>query len=255
MDKLNDEICVRLKRHLKKAGISYKTLATEMALSEVSVKRLLNRQQPLSIGRIAEIAELVQTPLSSIIAEAEKAIAAPPLFTLEQDLAFCERPELYTLLLTIIDDKADAKALMTKYNLNEPSMYLYLRELEKIGLIALLSGMQFKLTVPRHIAFSDAAKFSMHFKNQIIDNLQARIQTIVPSSKTAYFITSKLRLTEEEFRQYNLKLEEMMFEALKLSQTRDAATAHTNDYTIIDIGAQGSYQPEPKKPMNLTTER
>ncbi|WP_281221921.1 helix-turn-helix domain-containing protein [Photobacterium sanguinicancri] len=255
MDRLNGEICERLKRHLKLAGISYKTLATEMALSEVSVKRLLNQQQPLSITRIAEIAELVQTPLSSIIAEAEKAIAVPPLFTLEQDLAFCERPELYTLLITIIDDKADAKALMAKYELNEPSMYLYLRLLEKLGLIVLISGMQFKLTVPRHIAFSDSSNFSMHFKNQIINNLQAQIQTIVPSSKTAYFITSRLRLTEDEFRQYNVKLEEMMFEALKLSQTRDASTANTNEYTIIDIGAQGNYQPEHKKPMNLTTER
>ncbi|MED5506129.1 MAG: XRE family transcriptional regulator, partial [Pseudomonadota bacterium] len=54
-EQLSLEVCKLLKRELKRCNISYRTLATELEVSEVSVKRLLNNLQPLSIQRLIAI--------------------------------------------------------------------------------------------------------------------------------------------------------------------------------------------------------
>ncbi|MGF1871092.1 helix-turn-helix domain-containing protein [Photobacterium indicum] len=251
MDELNRVICEMLKRQLKKSGIAYKEVATQLEVSEVSIKRLLNGHQSLSLSRVREISQLLQIPLSSIIAEAEESMAVVSIFTKEQDHSFYEMPELYTIFHEIVNKNADSKQLMELFGLNEPSMYLYIRELEKLGLISILFGLAFKLSVPKNITFSDSAKFPILFKNEVIENLQKQVQKIDSNNKNTYLIISQLRLTEDEFRQYNLKLEEVMLDALKLSQTRGASSINTNEYTIVDMGARGIHHPELKMPVNI----
>ncbi|EDL55322.1 hypothetical protein VSAK1_22319, partial [Vibrio mediterranei AK1] len=63
-----------------------------------------------------------------------------------------------------------------------------------------------------------------------------------------YLISAKLTLTEEEFHQYNLELEELMINAHKLSQSRYDCTERYNEYTIVDMGAKGEFQPKLKLP-------
>ncbi|WP_375748228.1 helix-turn-helix domain-containing protein [Vibrio sp. HN007] len=249
MNKLDETICLVFKRRLKSAGLAYKDVAVHLGVSEVSVKRLLNKSQPVSMDRLIQLSELIQEPLSLVIAEAERHISKTPTFTMEQDRVFCEQPELYTIFSEICGNQRSSE-IMEKFNLNESSLYLYLRKLESIELVEITSGVQFKLLVPRHICFSDSNRFPMFFKNQIIDGLKERVQEI--HSDDAYFISAKLRLTEDEFREYNLKLEELMQESLKLTQTRDENTINTCEYTIVDMGAKGSFHPERKQPMNLT---
>ncbi|GAD65455.1 MULTISPECIES: helix-turn-helix domain-containing protein [unclassified Vibrio] len=248
VEPLHSEICRQLKLELKRAGVSYKALSEHLGVSEVSVKRLLNQQQPLSISRVCDIADLVGVSVSQIMARAEEAVSAVPVFSDEQDAALYEHQELYTLLDHMISDRADADWLMKKYDLDEASMYLYLRDLEKLGLINLISGLRFRVAVPRHIAFSESHRFPSYFKNQVLEGLKERVQCIKQDNKSAYFITSKLRLTEEEFQQYNLGLEAMMMDALQLSQSRDVNTPGTDEYTIADLGAKGRFHPELKKP-------
>ncbi|WED25245.1 helix-turn-helix domain-containing protein [Vibrio sp. DW001] len=249
MNNLNETICSLLKKRLKKVGLSYRDVAEHMGISEVSVKRLLNQQQPMSIGRISEMSLLVQEPLSSIISEAEKAIASVPSFNSQQDKVFCERPELYTIFVEIVYESASSHELIEKFGLDEPSLYLYLRRLEDIDLIEITSGLQFRLLVPKHISFDESARFPMFFKNQIIDGLKQKIQWIDADKNEAYFITAKFRLTEDEFVQYNLRLEDLMQEVLKFSQSRDSTTINTSEYTIVDMGAKGRFHPEHKKPQ------
>ncbi|WP_241911005.1 helix-turn-helix domain-containing protein [Vibrio splendidus] len=87
-EQLSLEVCKLLKRELKRCNISYRTLATELEVSEVSVKRLLNNLQPLSIQRLIAIVNLTETPVSKLLSEAEENISSIPVFSQEQDDAF-----------------------------------------------------------------------------------------------------------------------------------------------------------------------
>ena len=229
IESVDHALCQLFKRHLKGAGISYKVLAGELNMSEVSVKRLLNQAQPLTEQLAASVAH----------------------FTSQQDDAFCQRPELYSLLQQILQQGTDPEALRQHFGLDAPSLYLYLRELEKLELVTLRAGLGFRLRVPKHVAFRDSARFPLHFKNQLIEGLQARVQHLAPHDRQAYLITTRLRLTEAEFMDYRLALETLMLDTLKLSLRRDAATPDLADYTILDMGALGSYQPILPQPGNL----
>ncbi len=250
-ENIDHAMCQLFKRHLKRAGISYKALAGELNMSEASVKRLLNQTQPFTLDRMLAIATLLGVPLSQILTEAEQLAASVVHFTPQQDAAFCQRPELYSLLLQILQQGTDPDALCQHFGLNAPSLYLYLRELEQLGLVALQSGLSFRLLVPRHVAFRDSARFPLRFKNQVIEGLQARVQHLTPRDRQAYLITARLRLTEAEFMEYRLALETLMLDTLKLSLNRDPATPDLADYTILDMGALGSYQPMLPQPVNL----
>ncbi|MGF1740302.1 helix-turn-helix transcriptional regulator [Vibrio profundum] len=245
MKKLDTIICSLIKKRLKGVGLSYKDVAEQMSISEVSVKRLLNMSQPLSTKRLVQLAELAQVSLSQIVVEAEKLASQIPTFTANQDKAFCDEPELYTVFSEICGD-VRPQFLMKKFQLDEASLYLYLRKLESIGLIEIVRGCEFKLLVSKHICFSDSNQFPMYFKNQIIDSLKEQVQNI--TSDDAYFITAKFRLTEEEFKQYNTKLEELMLEHLKITLDRDQTTINTSEYTIVDMGAKGAFHPELMQP-------
>ncbi|MNH04702.1 hypothetical protein D3C79_640060 [compost metagenome] len=251
IESVDHALCQLFKRHLKGAGISYKVLAGELNMSEVSVKRLLNQAQPLTLDRMLAMAALIDLPLSRILTEAEQLAASVAHFTSQQDDAFCQRPELYSLLQQILQQGTDPEALRQHFGLDAPSLYLYLRELEKLELVTLRAGLDFRLRVPKHVAFRDSARFPLHFKNQLIEGLQARVQHLAPHDRQAYLITARLRLTEAEFMDYRLALETLMLDTLKLSLRRDAATPDLADYTILDMGALGSYQPILPKPGNL----
>ncbi|MCB5358246.1 helix-turn-helix transcriptional regulator [Vibrio lentus] len=251
MDTLNREICSVVKRHLKKTGISYKEVSEFTEMSEVSIKRLLNGHQSLSILKLQKICELIQRPLSAILSEAEESLASTSLFTDEQDAAFCEEPALFTIFQEIVNEGANAQQLMARFDLNKPSLHIYLRKLEQLKLIAMLFDLKFHVIVPSNTAFSEHARFSATFKNQVIDALKQAVQYINADNKQAYFITTKFRLTEEEFKDYNLKLEKLMLKTVKLSQSRSRMTEGLNDYAIVDMGAKGIFHPTLKKPVNL----
>ncbi|EDL51191.1 transcriptional regulator, XRE family protein, partial [Vibrio mediterranei AK1] len=112
MDAIAKQICEELKRALKNSKMSYLDVAKALQVSEVSVKRMLNLHQPLSISRMNDIAALIQTPLSTIVLNAENAVSEVPTYTEQQDSAFCQSPELYTLIAGIIDEYLSADDLM-----------------------------------------------------------------------------------------------------------------------------------------------
>ncbi|WCE31486.1 helix-turn-helix domain-containing protein [Vibrio sp. SCSIO 43137] len=255
MEKLNREICKMLKRQLKKEGISYKMLAEKMNISEVSVKRMMNLHQSISMERCIDICEIINVPLSKVISSAEKSLLVTPYYTVQQDELFYKRPELYSIFSKVLYENFAAEQLIQLYELEETSLYLYLRELEKVDLIKISTGLNFKLMVPQHIVFRESALCASYFKNQTIDGLKHELQEIAENDKSKFFLTSRLRLTEEEFSRYNKQIEEALQSATLLSQSRSYDDGETYEYTIVGMGARWFYEPTLKTPTNYIYQR
>nr|WP_284676608.1 helix-turn-helix transcriptional regulator [Vibrio sinus] len=239
------------KKHLKKAGISYSDLAEYLNVSEVSVKRLLNQQQPLSMSRMLEIADLIQIPLSNIIHDAEKAALSTPLFSKQQDEAFFNKPELFTLFSKICCKQANYKELMKTFGLDKNSMYLYLRELEELKLIKLTSDLNFRMVVPRHIVFESGSRFPAFYKEKVIDGLKKRIQVLDVEDKTACLNVARLQITQDEFQVLSQKIEELLTEARNLSYNRETHCVNSKEHTVVVMGAEGCFYPTMKSPSTL----
>ncbi|WP_104403179.1 helix-turn-helix domain-containing protein [Vibrio penaeicida] len=247
--RLLQETCAILKRELKSNHISYKALANELNISEVSVKRLLNNIQPLSMQRMMTISQLVNFPLSKILAEAERNAFSIPLFTSEQDLAFCDCPALFTFW-TELSENNSPEEIGQRHELDDASLYQYLRKLENFKFIELQANNNCKVLVPAHTAFEKGAKFSSFFTHQVLNGLKERVVDIPLEDDQAFLISLKAELTKEEFAEVSLKLEEWMFNKLRESQNlKEREGLKVSPYTFGFMGAQGAFHGEmPKIP-------
>lgn len=244
-DRLTEEVCKLLKNELKRCGISYKELAKELGISEVSVKRLLNQAQSISFQRLALIATLVECPLSKLISKAEDILQTLPLFNNAQDLAFVNTPALFTFWSELAVNCLSATEVATQYNLNQVSTYRYLRLLESVNLIELGLNNQTKLLVPGHTAFDKGAYFPSFFTKQRLETLQERVLRVTPEDDEAFLISLKAELTVNEFQELNTKLVEWMFAMLKQRMAAtDRIEKGRNEYTFGFMAAKGSFGSE-----------
>ncbi|TFH92183.1 helix-turn-helix domain-containing protein [Vibrio ouci] len=250
--RLAQEVCNIVKQELKGRGLSYGDLANALELSEVSVKRLLNNAQPMSIQRLINICQLIEYPLSKLLEKAERNVHAIPLFTAKQDSAFYELPALFTFWSELAEHKS-VDDIAHSYDLDPASVHIYLRKLEKAGLISLELNNQCTLLVPGHTAFEQGAKYSEFFTARVLSGLQQRVIDIPIDDDQAFLISLKAELTQQEFQEINKKLEEWMFNLLRESQElRSREGFKVKPYTFGFMGAQGAFHDALPKIERLT---
>ncbi|PSU11732.1 XRE family transcriptional regulator [Photobacterium gaetbulicola] len=254
-EQLSFEVCRIIKRELKKHGINYRALSTQLGISDVSIKRLLNNQQPLSMQRLIAICQLIDVPLSNLLVEAEKNLFKIPLFTSEQDQAFWDNPALFTFWTKLTEHQSVAE-ITAKYHLNNASVHLYLRQLEKVGLITLGLAHEVKLCVPTHTSFEKGSKFPEFFTHQVLTRLQERVIGISADDEDAFLITLKADLTKDEFQKVVHKLDDWLFNLLRESQDHRARQGlQVAPYTFGFMAAKGAFHDELPVIPNLQTRR
>lgn len=239
--RLVQEVCSILKRELKKEGVSYRDLASHLSISEVSIKRLLNNHQSLSMQRLIAISAFLKLTLSKLLEEAERNINTVPLFTKEQDQAFFDCPALHTFWIELTEHRT-AKEIAERHQLDKASTYLYLRKLEKVGLIKLGFDNQCRLCVPTHTSFEKGSKYPIYFTSQVLTRLQERVIDLPAEDDQAFLITLKAELTHEEFLDITHKLDDWMFNLLGHSQDRKAREGLVvSPYTFGFMAAKGAF--------------
>ncbi|KHT62063.1 hypothetical protein RJ45_19260 [Photobacterium gaetbulicola] len=254
-EQLSFEVCRIIKRELKKHSINYRALSAQLGISDVSIKRLLNNQQPLSMQRLIAICQLIDVPLSNLLVEAEKNLFKIPLFTSEQDQAFWDNPALFTFWTKLTEHQSVAE-ITAKYHLNNASVHRYLRQLENVKLVSLGLDNNIKLLVPAHTAFEKGSKFPEFFTRQVLTRLQDRVINIPAKDEDAFLISLKAELTHEEFQEVSQKLEDWLFNLLRESQDHRAREGlQVAPYTFGFMAAKGAFHDELPVIPNLQTRR
>ncbi|MBC7002973.1 helix-turn-helix transcriptional regulator [Photobacterium sp. BZF1] len=250
-EQLSFEVCRILKRELKNNSINYKALSAQLGISDVSIKRLLNNQQPLSMQRLIAICQFIDVPLSKLLAEAEKNLFKIPVFTVEQDQAFWDNPALFTFW-TKLTEHQSVDEISEMYQLDNASVHRYLRQLEKVGLISLGLANEVKLCVPTHTSFEKGSKFPAFFTRQVLTRLQERVINIPADDEDAFLITLKAELTHEEFNEVVQKLDDWLFNLLRESQDHRAREGlKVTPYTFGFMAAKGAFHDELPSIPNL----
>ncbi|GAL35409.1 predicted transcriptional regulator [Vibrio maritimus] len=242
--RLAQEVCALIKAELKRSKLPYRVLGERLGVSEVSVKRMLNSHQSLSVERLIAISENLDMPLSKLIAKAEKNLSCIPLFTKEQDLAFFNCPPLFTLWTELTEHRS-LNEIQERHQLISASLYRYLRMLEDVGLVTLDIHGRPSLNVPTHTAFEQGAKYPVFFTSQVLNRLQQRVLNLPANDDQAFLTMLKAELTHEEFSAINKKLEDWMFTLLGDSQNQQSRKGlNVHPYTFGFMGAQGAFHDE-----------
>jgi len=124
-----------LKQILKKQGIRYKDLAEIMQTSEPTIKRLF-QEQDCKLSRLIDICDALGISFNDLTDIASNTPVEPTGLTLETEQALAADPSLTSFFMLLISE-ISPEVIAQQSQLTSSDVYLYLRELEKLGLVRL----------------------------------------------------------------------------------------------------------------------
>ncbi|UXI04006.1 helix-turn-helix domain-containing protein [Photobacterium sp. TY1-4] len=238
--RLSLEMCEVMKAHLKAKQIPYKALAEWLNLSEVSIKRLLNGHQAMNMDKAIQIAALIELSMSELMKQAEERLSAWPHYSDEQDAAFYAEPGLFSFL-TALHNGLSIHQIREQHDLDRHSIYLYLRDLEKLGVLKITGDLRFKLRLPKHTAFRKDARFPNYYKKSMLTNLQQRVCSAAKGEQNSHLMMATVAMTPEEFRCYTQKQEALFLNAIRERPENDGQEEEKVTYSLVVMGAAGDY--------------
>jgi transcriptional regulator with XRE-family HTH domain len=143
----SQDLVTTLKAELRRAGITYARLATELGLAESSIKRIFAKgDMPLSrIDEVLAVLKMDFAELARLVAQ-----ASPPRqeMTVEQERAVVADPKL---LLTAICTMSQwtLEEIVQTYNISKPQGVACLLALDKIGLLELRTNNRYRLKIDK----------------------------------------------------------------------------------------------------------
>lgn len=144
------EIVHALKIYLKNAGITYKTLAQQINVSEPTLKRDFHRGS-MPLARILKICDVLSVRLQEVLEFITTDLGQKVYrLTMEEEEYLARHLDVYAYIY-----------LLTKYNtpeevekqlkLSKATTYYFLRSLERLGLIQILSKNKIRYLKGEHI--------------------------------------------------------------------------------------------------------
>jgi predicted transcriptional regulator len=237
-----------VKELLKQRRVTYGDLAEALQCSLPTIKRSLNKTT-LPLDRLLEIAEVARIDVADICQRAEQLRPQHYLFTGEQDALFAERPELLDYFEELIGGKTPDE-ITRQFDLDVRSTSLYLKHLERVGLIKRKPRRQVKLLVSPPVGFGPG---SLYLKREMGNFLTSVITGVLlddGSQPDRFAILKPLLLTKED---YEALVEETMqlvdqYSAIGESRT---ATGKTTPWQIAIACGPGP-KPEPSRLPQIT---
>ena len=143
-------IVAELKRALRERGLTYAAVAAKLRLSVASVKRLFSGGD-LSLKRVDQICELLETGLADILARARDRPAASQL-TLAQEQEIVSDPKLF-LIAWLVINRTPFDEIARSFQFTEREVLRLFFRLDQLKVIELQPGNRVRLLVSRYFSW------------------------------------------------------------------------------------------------------
>ncbi|MBN1008856.1 helix-turn-helix domain-containing protein [Amphritea pacifica] len=134
-----------LKQALKARGFTYARLAAEMNMSELSIKRLF-KEKDCKMSRLLEVCSIIGLSIDELIQMQQRFRHIPEYLPESVEAALAADKQLFLILILLVS-QVDIPTVGSLMEVDQARLYLYLRELEKLGIIELRSGVGFRFRV------------------------------------------------------------------------------------------------------------
>lgn len=171
-------VCLEvIKDAVKQSSMGYQELADRLGVSLLTIKRQLNGDE-ISMSKLLALCDAAQLNFADIWKQVELRKAEHFEFSTEQDRAFYHFPHLFHYFLSLHIEKLTPKEIQDRWKLLPASTHLYLRKLEKLGLLTLSEKGNATMLVSEPIGFAgDSLNFRKSAQGvlqHICDNILAK---------------------------------------------------------------------------------
>lgn len=210
-----DDLFRVLKTILKERKITYQELAKDLSFSVSTLKGIFHTKD-ISLHRLLEICQALQLPLEELVQMAARQKENEFIFTPEQDEFFAGHPGHYYFFREIFFEKKNLLQMEKEFGLKQKSIFRYLLDLEKIGILELdvFNKIKFHLSGRQKWDFRGKwmKKFLKKFLTDIVDLIHNNTShySSAYSSSVGFFTTSKenyerfkmeIQLVEKKYRE------------------------------------------------------
>jgi DNA-binding Xre family transcriptional regulator len=143
-------IVAELKRSLRERNLTYAAVAKKLGLSVASIKRLFSGGD-ISLKRVDQICELLESNLSDILARAHERPSTNQL-SMAQEQEIVADPALF-LMAWLVINRASLDDIARSYQFSEREVLRYFLKLDQMKVIELQPGNRVRLLVSRHFSW------------------------------------------------------------------------------------------------------
>ncbi len=160
---------------LKQQHITYAMLATALDMSEANVKRMFAKQA-LSLQRLEQICDVLKLTMSDLFLHLERQKEQTTTLSKEQEQQLVKDVELL-LVAVCVRDAWTLQEIVSHYQIEEHRCIQLLARLDKLKMIELLPGNQYRLLVAQDFKWLPDGPLERYITHYVLkDFLAARFK-------------------------------------------------------------------------------
>jgi transcriptional regulator with XRE-family HTH domain len=167
----SQRVVATLKRLLKRQGYTYRAVATSLAISEQSVKRMFSKGT-FTLDRLVQLASLLGMSLPEIAEQAGQSVPSIRTLTEAQERELVAEPGLLLVAACTLNGWTPAQ-ITEAYKFTKAECLKRLLKLDRLGLITLLPGDRVRLNVARDFDWLPRGPIERFFRKQEKDDFLA----------------------------------------------------------------------------------
>lgn len=236
-----NDLFATLKKILKTKKITYKHLAEGLDISESTLKSIFY-QKNATVKRILDICEYINFPFPELVKLSYRHSEEEFELTYEQEKFFANNPHYYYFFREHFFQRKDLDQICKQHKITKRSCYLYLRKLEKIGLLDLYPNNKVKYKISgKQRWLSDGPwfkKFLCPFLNNILKEIQGSSNELNYTNNIGFATISKEVLTNFifEINQVEKKFKEIAYQDYLINRHKDGVDVSWSfNFACMDI--------------------
>jgi len=162
---LTIEVVDRLKEILRSRGISYKSLALKLEMSEAAIKRAFS-EKAFSLKRLEEICESLDITTADLLQPSSHQAKLRRQLSQGQELLLASDEKLMCLFYLLATGKTIAQVKLS-YQFTDIELTRFLIALDKAGLIQLNAHNQFRVLVQQDFYWRKNGELDHYYNQQI----------------------------------------------------------------------------------------
>ncbi len=158
-------LLVTLKREFKALGITYKQIASQLNLSENSIKRLFSEQNT-SLDRLEQLCDIAGLSFTELVKKMEQSKNKVEQLTVEQETTIVSDPKLLLASICVLHFWTFDEIVKT-YQISESEGIQLMAQLDRLKLIELQPLNRIKLNVSRHFRWRQGGPVQQYFRSEV----------------------------------------------------------------------------------------
>ncbi len=155
-----------LRAEMRGAGVTYRTLAERIGMSESSVKRIFSSGD-MSLTRLARICKATGISMETVLRQAADAAPRSDTLTLAQERALVSEPHLLLVAICCVGQWSLAQIVET-YDLSAAACIKCLARLDRLGLIELKPSNRYRMKVSRAFRWRPDGPVQHYFREVVV---------------------------------------------------------------------------------------